>query len=127
MTDRELDHILSGEPEIQPSSAFVESVMKAVHREAQTPPPIGFPWLCVIPGIFACGLTLVSALALFFHDSHASIAATPGVRWDLSIIKSAVQFGDGLLEHVEVLWVGIGLLVTLACIAFPLRLLRRPS
>jgi hypothetical protein len=127
MTDRELDHILAGEPEIQPSSAFVESVMKAVHREAQTPPPIGFPWLCVIPGIFACGLTLISALAVFFYDSHASIAAAPGMRLDLSAVKSVVQFAAGLFGRVEVLWVGIGLLVTLACIAFPLSLLRRPS
>jgi hypothetical protein len=127
MTDRELDHIFAGEPEIQPSSAFVQTVMKAVYREAQTPPPIGFPWLCAIPGILACGFTLVSALAVFFHDSHATIAAAPGMRLDLSIVKSAVQFAGGLLGHIEVLWICIGLVVTLACIAFPLRLLRGRS
>ena len=112
MTDRELDHIFAGEPEIQPSGAFVETVMKAVHREARTPPPIGFPWLCAIPGILAGGLPLISALAVFFHDSHMSIAAAPGMRWDLSIVRSAVQFAGGLLGHVEVLWICIGLLVT---------------
>jgi hypothetical protein len=108
MTDRELDHILADEPEIQPSAAFVETVMKAVHRESQTPPPIGFPWLCAIPGIFACGLTLISVLAVVFYDSHAAMASVPGLRFDLSLIKSAFQFAGGLLAHVEALWIGVG-------------------
>ena len=127
MTDRELDHMLAGEPEIEPSKAFVENVMKAVHREAQTPPALGFPWLLAIPGVFACGLTLICLLAAFFLDPRASGAATRGVWFDFSILKSALQSAVSFLGRTEVLWIGVALVVTLVCVAFPLRLLRGRS
>jgi hypothetical protein len=124
MTDRELDHVLAGEAEIEPSNGFTEAVMKSVHRESHTPPPIEFPWLCAIPGILAFGFTLAVALAAPFYDSAAAVTPGGGVRFDLSIVKSALQGAGGLFKHVEALWIGVGLLLTLVCIAFPLRLVR---
>ena len=60
----ELDCALSTEEEIVPSAGFTDAVMEAVRREATTPPPISFPWKCVLPGL---------ALAVF-----AALAGSPG-------------------------------------------------
>jgi hypothetical protein len=127
MTDRELDHVLADEPEIEPSGAFTEAVMKAVRRESQTPPSIEFPWLCAIPGIIAFGLTLAAVLAAPFYASGARVAPGPSVRFDLSIVQSALQATGGLFKHVETIWIGVGLLLTVVCIALPLHLVRSRS
>ena len=58
----EIDHMLSREDEILPSSGFAASVMDAVRREAAAPPPIPFPWKRALPGLAAGGLVLVLVL-----------------------------------------------------------------
>lgn len=125
MTDRELDQLLAGEPEIQPSNAFAASVMKAVRREAGTPPPIGFPWLCLVPGLLACGLVIGVLIAVSLSESGAPVAEAPG-WWPLN--RAALQAGFeaaiAFLGQTAAGWILAGLLLTVACIAVPLRLMR---
>ncbi len=60
--NEEIDHMLSHEDEILPSSGFAVAVMDAVRREAAAPPPIPFPWKRALPGLVVGGLVLVFAL-----------------------------------------------------------------
>lgn len=56
MDDKTLDHILTTDDELLPSSGFVESVMARVHQEAAAPAPLPFPWKRALPGmILAAG------------------------------------------------------------------------
>ena len=64
MKQDDLDRILSREQEIIPSSGFVMSVMNAVRRETETPPPIPFPWKRALPALAAAGVALVSVFAV---------------------------------------------------------------
>ncbi len=58
MSDSEIDHILSRQDEILPSSGFAVSVMEAVRQEAAVPPPIAFPWKRALPGLAVAVLVL---------------------------------------------------------------------
>jgi len=58
----EIDHLLSREEAILPSSGFATSVMDALRREAAAPPPIPFPWRRVLPGLVAGGFALALVL-----------------------------------------------------------------
>jgi len=49
--DAKIDHILTTEEELIPSSGFMTAVMERVEQEATVPPPIPFPWKRAIPGI----------------------------------------------------------------------------
>ena len=60
--NEEIDHMLSSEDEILPSSGFAVAVMDAIQREAATPPPIPFPWKRALPGMVVGGLMFVLAL-----------------------------------------------------------------
>ena len=93
MRDDDIEHWLSREEEILPSSGFTTSVMEAVRREALTPPPIPFPWKQALPGIIISGITLLWVLfagvmqtmqthseqspPTLFHFSIASVLASP--------------------------------------------------
>jgi hypothetical protein len=46
-----IDHILSTDGELVPSSGFLASVMDRVREEAAAPPPIPFPWKRFLPGM----------------------------------------------------------------------------
>ena len=59
MRDDEIDRILGGEDDILPSPRFPGAVMRAIHREAATPPPIPFPWKRAWPALAAGALALV--------------------------------------------------------------------
>lgn len=78
MNDDELERILS-EEEILPSSGFTASVMDAVFREAQTPPPIPFPWKRALPGMIAAAITIVMVVAtiLAYAASGNTSSAPP--------------------------------------------------
>jgi hypothetical protein len=51
--DDKIDHIMSAEDELIPSSGFLASVMERVQEEAVAPAPIPFPWKRTLPGILA--------------------------------------------------------------------------
>ena len=61
MRDDELDRILGGEEEVQPSPGFHAAVMRAVHREATAPPPIPFPWKRAWPALAAAALVIAAS------------------------------------------------------------------
>ncbi len=52
----DIDHILSGEPTIEPSNGFTLEVMRAVTAAQAAPPPLAFPWLRLVIGVVACAL-----------------------------------------------------------------------
>lgn len=58
----ELDGILCRTDEVIPSSGFAASVMEAVKREADAPPPIPFPWKRAWPGLAVAGFALICLL-----------------------------------------------------------------
>ena len=64
MKHDDLDRILSKEQGIIPSSGFLVSVMNAVRRETETPPPIPFPWKRALPALSAVAVALVSVLVV---------------------------------------------------------------
>jgi hypothetical protein len=90
-----LDHILSTEDVLMPSSGFLESVMERVREEAAAPPPIPFPWRRFVPGIVLavavlgwCGFKLVH---LGLPDLHEAFLAQPHLSG--SIVKPLEQVG----------------------------------
>jgi hypothetical protein len=103
MTD-DLDHVLSSEPDIRPSRAFLTSVMNAVEREAAAPPPIPFPWLRAIP-------LVIVALAL------AVLVVVNARSLDISALSSSGAAADEWLRAVsarQVIWTLVGVLVSAA-------------
>jgi len=107
MTD-DVDRVLSSEPEIHPSRAFVTSVMNAVEREAATPPPIAFPWLRAIP-LMAAPLVLAALVAI-----HApSLAAG---TWSSSGAAAAAEGWLRAASTPAAMWMIVALLVSAASV-----------
>ena len=79
MKHDEIDHILSSEDEILPSSGFAVSVMDAVRREAAAPPPIPFPWMRALPGLVVAGLVLTLVV--------------------VAVVVASAQLGTGAVQH----------------------------
>lgn len=99
--DSEIDHILSAEDDLIPTSGFLVAVMERVEQQAAAPPPIPFPWRWALPGIVAAagvfawggyelihqGLLLSSApasktyLPLTMHLLAALIASANQAEW----------------------------------------------
>lgn len=120
MTDRELEDILGAGTQLEASPEFTAAVMRAVHREAATPPPIRFPWVLALPGLMAWGLTL--ALVLVVLGSGAGLPAAPAFRFRLDFSWVAPAFD--LLRHFEAGWIALAVLLTIVCVSLPLRLIR---
>jgi hypothetical protein len=62
----DIDRVLSNEDSIVPSSGFAASVMEAVRREAEIPPPIPFPWKRALPGLVSFAGALIILLVVVF-------------------------------------------------------------
>ncbi|HTA44224.1 MAG TPA: hypothetical protein VK789_17365 [Bryobacteraceae bacterium] len=120
MTDQELDDILGAEAQIEPTPGFTATVMRAVHREATTPPPIRFPWVLALPGVMAWGLTLVLVFAIPWYSSSPPPAPAFRFRFDFSWVQSALDS----LRHLQAGWIMLAVILTIACVSFPLRLIR---
>jgi hypothetical protein len=106
LRDEELDRVLGGEEDIQPSSGFHASVMEAVHREAVTPPPIPFPWKRAWPAFVATALALVLSPALLVKagaagpavfDALIPAATSVGAPW--IALAAAATAGSLLLSR----------------------------
>ena len=65
--------MLGGEEDVLPSSGFHASVMEAVHREAEAPPPIPFPWKLAWPALAAAALALVGSPVLVVKSGAAGL------------------------------------------------------
>jgi len=66
VSNDDIDRVLSNEDSIVPSSGFAASVMEAVQREAETLPPIPFPWKRALPGLVSCVGALIILLVVIF-------------------------------------------------------------
>jgi len=95
VTDR--DPRLASEPELQPSSGFVASVMDAVREAATEPPPLPFPWRRFVAGIVlclvACGATMYALQQPEFYsvvDLPALTSAAPGVLYAAASLLLAI-------------------------------------
>jgi hypothetical protein len=66
VSNDDIDHMLSNEDSIVPSSGFAASVMETVRRDAETPPPIPFPWKRALPGLVSCAGALITLLVIVF-------------------------------------------------------------
>jgi hypothetical protein len=125
MTDRELDQILGSEPEVVPSSAFAGSVMRSVRRKATTPPPLAFPWLCAAPAALIFGFILAVLIAVPLAESSEPAAPALGFGWfDWSLVGTWLRTALGLLNSIATAWIAAALLLTVACVVVPLRLVR---
>jgi hypothetical protein len=73
MKQDDFDRFLSKDQEIIPSTGFVVSVMDAVRRETDVPPPIPFPWKRALPGLSAAAFAFVSVfvvgITLFIRET----------------------------------------------------------
>lgn len=110
MESDDLKHIMS-EEEIMPSSGFVGSVMTAVHREAEEPRAIPFPWKQALPLFLAGGLALI---ALIVYASAIVSAGTAGGEL-LPPFNGTVLTGSGA-------WTVVAYLVSAGSIFYALRM-----
>jgi hypothetical protein len=115
MRQHELDHILSREKEIVPSAKFTANVMGAIRSEAAAPPPISFPWLRALPGLFA------GAVALFWIVVQNRDWSGSGVLQATTLASFFQSWTDRLTLILNsakangVGWVLLSLLLTFAC------------
>ncbi|MGP0099337.1 MAG: hypothetical protein ACLPHI_20045 [Terriglobales bacterium] len=119
--DDELNHILSGEGEILPSSGFAASVMDAVRREAAAPPPIPFPWKRALPGLLA-GVSAVALVLVAMVVAATHLGGT-AVSPELALSSpSAVAFL--FRENVRSVagWTLLALLLTFVSLKLSMRL-----
>jgi len=114
VSNDDIDRVLSSEDSIVPSSGFTASVMERVRRDAETPPPIPFPWKRALPGL----VSGVGALAAFF-----SLGVTlPGSGAVVS--KTVIRVVD-MAKDAGFGWIAVALVVSLVSVAASLRLAGR--
>jgi hypothetical protein len=78
VTPEEMERTLERDAEgIRASPRFAADVMAAVRREANTPPPIPFPWRRATPGIVAALLLVVLAVASLVSTPSADTPPPP--------------------------------------------------
>jgi len=114
VSNDDIDRVLSGEDTIVPSSGFTASVMETVRRDAETPPPIPFPWKRAMPGLVSC----VGALAAFLSLG----VALPG--WGAEVSRRLIRTVD-MAKDAGFGWIAVALLVSLVSVAVSLRLAGR--
>lgn len=116
MRQDDLDHILAGEDEIQPTSGFTASVMEAVRQEAATPPPIPFPWRRAIPGLIATVVVLLSTIVTLVNFSGTAERAK-----DFATMLSSLERQVEIAMHFGAGWLALALLLSLASVTLSMR------
>jgi RNA polymerase sigma factor (sigma-70 family) len=79
VSHEEIDRALSTDGTILPSSGFASSVMEAVRRDKEMPPPIPFPWKRARPGFIVCP----AAVAVLPLSGGVEVQINAGVSWIL--------------------------------------------
>lgn len=87
-----IDRWLSEPDPAEPSADFAERVMRAVRREAATPPPIGLPWGRLAAGLAAALLCLVLSLFAAIGKAASLPGAGSGMTQDAAQIVALVFF-----------------------------------
>jgi hypothetical protein len=109
----DLDRLLAGHDDLQPSSGFAASVMEAVEREASMPPPLPFPWWRALPGAVALIVALAAAIRIGL--AAAGDVAPAGPLLDLLAIAA----------HPQAAWVAAALVLTIVPGVLVLGLMRQ--
>jgi hypothetical protein len=123
MSDAEIDHTLSRQDEILPSSGFVTSVMDAVRREAVAPPPIPFPWKRALPVLAlataAVVAVVVAGIAVFSQSGGATgpSAVALSASSPSAILNSLAKSANSVPG-----WTGLALLLSLISAKLSMRL-----
>jgi hypothetical protein len=124
MIERMIDEHLAGNSEqLAPSSGFAVSVMESIETQAAEPPPIAFPWLRALPGLFAllCCL-VVLVVALLRMSAGSSFAGTA--------LDSSGQFANSM-SHIMTAgemtfsWIAVAALLSITAVAASFRLTGR--
>ena len=117
MRQDDFDRILSKDQEIIPSSGFVVSVMDAVRRETDAPPPIPFPWKRALPGLSAAGFALVS---VFIVGITLFIRGTVNQPLPPELLSSFALI-IGAWNTLGASWITLALVLSLASVKFSKR------
>ena len=114
MIDDDIDRVLSSDDSIVPSAGFAASVMEAVRRDAEAPPPIPFPWKRALPGLIYCLGALVTFLVMGL--------SRPGGGTELSVglIRTL-----GVANNAGVGWIAVALVVSLVSVVLSMRVVGR--
>lgn len=116
MIDDDIDRVLSSDDSIVPSAGFAASVMEAVRRDAEAPPPIPFPWKRALPGLIYCVGALVTLLILGLSQAGGGTALSNRLTRTLEVAKDA---GMG--------WIAVALVVSLVSVVFSIRVVGRKT
>lgn len=109
--DDHLDQILSTDRRLPPSPGFEATVMREVHRLADEPQPLRFPWVRFLPGLVAMFLLVaVSIVVALSPELSIASAFVSTTRWGYTSI-----FGTGLV------WLLLGGLLSYASVRITLR------
>jgi len=111
MRDDDLERALGGEPDIVPSSGFVHAVMSAVHRDADAPAPIPFPWGRALTGAI---LAIITALIVYARADQ-SRSAPP------EALQPAIDAVLGLGQNRDLWAIAGALLLTVVIVDIPRR------
>jgi hypothetical protein len=116
MREDDLEHVLSNEEDLLPSSGFTASVMDAVRRDASLSPSIPFPWKRALPGLIVAGLALmwvfVGIVELALKAGEAQPAPVQPTVLD-PILRAMISPQMG--------WIALVLLSTIAFVRLALR------
>jgi hypothetical protein len=110
----DIDRVLSSEDSIVPSSGFAISVMEAVRRDAEAPPPIPFPWKRALPGLIYCLGALVAFLIPGLSRPGRSTELSKGLT---RVVGIAMDAGMG--------WVAAALVLSLVSVVLSIRVFGR--
>jgi hypothetical protein len=88
VSNEEINRALATDDTIVPSSGFASSVMEAVRRDTDAPPPIPFPWKRALPGFIVC---LAGAGLLAANDRGAGWMLVALLVAALSVLLSMRQ------------------------------------
>ena len=114
MIDDDIDRVLASDDSIVPSSGFAASVMEAVRRDADVPPPIPFPWKRVLPGLVYCLGALAALLIMGLSQAGGGTALSNRLT---RILEAATDVGAE--------WIAVALVVSLVSVVFSIRVVGR--
>jgi hypothetical protein len=106
MTPEELDRILSADDFVQPAPSFTRSVMSAVHREADEPPRLRFPWVRFGVGVTASAAAAATATVLLTGSGlplSGAVSAAPSIAPELVCTLAVALIGFGIAAIPRVL------------------------
>jgi hypothetical protein len=121
--DEEMDHMLSREDEILPSSGFAASVMDAVWREATAPAPIPFPWKRALPGMVVGAVVLALILGAGIV-AVAHLGSGTGAQVT-TLSPSSAEFSTSALQpslQNAALWIVLSLVLALVSVKVSMRM-----